>query len=106
MRILTFFSVILLSSAFQPQPFIRKLKQPTCTRNILLSAENDNENNNRFDPIEAVGGFFGYPPEYKWKGVRIACYSIGVGFLVGDLINEIQHPDSQFLAEFMNNPIS
>ena len=106
MRILTFFSVILLSSAFQPQTIVRKLKQSSYTRNILLTAETDNENNDKFDPIEAVGGFMGYPPEYKWKGVRIACYSIGVGFLVGDLINEIQHPDSQFLAEFMNSPIS
>ena len=106
MRILTFFNMILLSSAFQPQPNVHKLKQPSYTRNILLNAENDKDNNNRFDPIEAVGEFMGYPPEYKWKGVRIACYSIGIGFLVGDLMNEIQHPDSQFLAEFMNSPIS
>ena len=105
MRILGIFSVLLLSNAFQPQPIIGNLKQPRYTRNILLTAETDNENN-KFDPIEAIGGFMGYPPEYKWKGVRIACYSMVLGFLVGDLINEIQHPDSQFLEEFMNSPIS
>ena len=40
------------------------------------------EETNKIDIIEGIGGFMGYPKERKWKGFRIACYSIFAGSIL------------------------
>tara|TARA_B100002051_G_C16461070_1_gene498488 strand:- start:228 stop:692 length:465 start_codon:yes stop_codon:yes gene_type:complete len=76
---------------------------------IELNSKNkdDNEEENKFDIIEGIGGFMGYPKERKWKGFRIACYSIFAGSIlrsaVVDLGNYIDKKmDNDALGQFSN----
>lgn len=76
---------------------------------IELNSKNkdDNEEENKFDIIEGIGGFMGYPKERKWKGFRIACYSIFAGSIlrsaVVDLGNYIDKKiDNDALDQFSN----
>ena len=61
----------------------------------LSNKVDDDEERNNFDIIEGIGGFMGYPKERKWKGFRIACYSIFAGSIlrsaVVDLGNYIEN---------------
>ena len=129
MRILAliWFSMLTLGGSFQPQAVVKIMKNPISNHNrkimIMYETDLDEDNSNtktetnintnvdcknannsvQFDPIEAVGGFMGYPPEYKWKGVRVACYSIAIGIFLRDVFEEVMHPDAKFLEEFMNH---
>jgi len=69
--------------------------------------DDDEDKSNRFDIIEGIGGFMGYPKERKWKGFRIACYSIFAGSILrssvvdlGNYIDNKIHKDS--FNEFSN----
>lgn len=53
-------------------------------RDLTLTTKksNDDQESNKFDIIEGIGGFMGYPKDRKWKGFRIACYSIFAGSIL------------------------
>ena len=52
------------------------------SNNKFKSKKDDDEETNKIDIIEGIGGFMGYPKERKWKGFRIACYSIFAGSIL------------------------
>ena len=59
-------------------------------RKIKLNGNNEGDNEgseSKFDIIEGIGGFMGYPKERKWKGFRIACYSIFAGSILRSAID-------------------
>lgn len=64
-------------------------------RNFKLNGDNGDDNGdneeteNKFDIIEGIGGFMGYPKERKWKGVRIACYSIFAGSILRSAVVDL-----------------
>ena len=64
-------------------------------KEIKLNGDNgdnngDNEETeNRFDIIGGIGGFMGYPKERKWKGFRIACYSIFAGSILRSAVVDL-----------------
>ena len=55
----------------------------------LKSKNSDEEDERRFDIIEGIGGFMGYPKERKWKGFRIACYSIFAGSILRSAVVDL-----------------
>ena len=60
-------------------------------RNLGLNAKktDDEQESNKFDIIEGIGGFMGYPKERKWKGFRIACYSIFAGSILRSAVVDL-----------------
>ena len=69
----------------------------------------DEKSENKFDIIEGIGGFMGYPKERKWKGFRIACYSIFAGSIlrsaVVDLGNYIDNKTTKESLEQYSNVV-
>ena len=63
------------------------------TRNLVLALNtkktDDEQESNKFDIIEGIGGFMGYPKERKWKGFRIACYSIFAGSILRSAVVDL-----------------
>ena len=55
----------------------------------LSNKVDDDEERNNFDIIEGIGGFMGYPKERKWKGFRIACYSIFAGSILRSAVVDL-----------------
>ena len=55
----------------------------------LESKNGDEEDERRFDIIEGIGEFMGYPKERKWKGFRIACYSIFAGSILRSALVDV-----------------
>ena len=55
----------------------------------LKSKNGDEEDETRLDIIEGIGGFMGYPKERKWKGFRIACYSIFAGSILRSALVDV-----------------
>ena len=94
---------ILLTNSYGFVPISTQLNKRNAHCPVYKSNNDDSDNDDKFDPIENIGEFMGYPPERKWKGVRMATYSIGLGFLLGEFIKEIQHPDAEIANFFMNN---
>ena len=77
------------------------------SNNKFKSKKGDDEETNKIDIIEGIGGFMGYPKERKWKGFRIACYSIFAGSILrssvvdlGNYIDNKIHKDA--FNEFSN----
>jgi hypothetical protein len=59
------------------------------SNNKFKSKKDDDEETNKIDIIEGIGGFMGYPKERKWKGFRIACYSIFAGSILRSAVVDL-----------------
>jgi len=59
------------------------------SNNKFKSKKGDDEETNKIDIIEGIGGFMGYPKERKWKGFRIACYSIFAGSILRSAVVDL-----------------
>lgn len=59
------------------------------SNNKFKSKKDDDEETNKIDIIEGIGGFMGYPKQRKWKGFRIACYSIFAGSILRSAVVDL-----------------
>lgn len=76
-----------VTAAFLPPTKQINQKKIMLKNQAHLKNATDPENTTASDPITNIGTFMGYPPEQKWKGVRIMLYSFAGGSLIREMFD-------------------
>ena len=90
-------------TAFLPPTTQMNRKKIMLKNQAHLKNATDPENTTVSDPITSIGTFMGYPPEQKWKGVRVMLYSFVGGSLIREMLDNYLDSKDEIVDFFSRN---